>query len=54
MFDRLKKVIIDRAAELGVTEYEIYYSSSSSSAAETLGHEISALTSSTAGGICFR
>ncbi len=54
MFNSLKKAIIDRAAELGVTEYEIYYSSNSSASAETLGHEISALTSSTSGGICFR
>ncbi|MBQ6789446.1 MAG: TldD/PmbA family protein [Clostridia bacterium] len=54
MFDRLKNAIARRAAELGVTEYEIYYSSNSSSAAETLGHEISSLTSSTSGGICFR
>ena len=45
MFDRLKNAIARRAAELGVTEYEIYYSSNSSSAAETLGHEISSLTS---------
>ncbi len=54
MFEKLKKAIIDRAYELGVTEYEIYYSVGLSSSAETFGHEISALTSSTSGGICFR
>ena len=53
-FELLKEAIIKRAAELGVTDYEIYYESSSKSSAETLGHEISALNSSEAGGICFR
>lgn len=54
MFDVLVKAIKARAEELGVTEYEIYYAESSSSSAETLGDEISALNSSTGGGICFR
>ena len=53
-FELIKKALTDSAKELGISEYEIYYSSSSSMSAETLGNEISSLTSSTNGGLCFR
>ncbi len=53
-FELLKEAIEKRADELGVTEYEIYYESSAKASAETLNHEISSLSSSEAGGICFR
>lgn len=53
-FELLKEAIEKRAEELGVTEYEIYYESSAKASAETLNHEISSLSSSEAGGICFR
>ena len=53
-FNVLKEAIEKRASELGVKEYEIYYESSSKSSAEALGDEISSLSSSESGGICFR
>ncbi len=53
-FEVLKKTLIESAKELGIAEYEIYYSSRAGMSAETLGREISSLTSSTSGGLCFR
>ncbi|MBQ1213282.1 MAG: TldD/PmbA family protein [Clostridia bacterium] len=53
-FELLKKAIAESAAELGITEYEIYYESEASVSAETLKDEISSLSSNVSGALDFR
>ncbi len=53
-FNEIKTAIAATAAEMGISEYEIYESTVSSISAKTLGDEISSLRSSVKGGICFR
>ncbi len=53
-FESIKQAIIETAAEMNITEYEIYESEVASASAQTLGEEISAFKSSVKGGICFR
>ena len=53
-FNAIKKAVADTAAKLGLEEYELYYVQDSGVSAETLKHEISALSSSVSGGVCFR
>lgn len=53
-FELLKKAIAESAAELGITEYEIYYESESSVSAETLKDEISSLSSNVSAALDFR
>lgn len=53
-FDALKAVIQKTAEKFGVTEYEIYYMSSSDISVDTLNKEISSFSSGVAGGLCLR
>ena len=53
-FNAIKKAVADTASKLGLSEYELYYVQDSSVSAETLKHEISALSSAVSGGVCFR
>lgn len=53
-FDLLKKAVAESAAELGITEYELYYESEASTSAETLKDEISSLSSSVGASIDLR
>ena len=50
----IKQTVFDAASELGITEYEIFYTSDSSVSAETLKDEISAFAYGVSGGVCFR
>ncbi len=53
-FSEIKSIIAERAAELGIAEYEIYYMSSDDTTVETLNREINGFSSGTRGGICLR
>ncbi len=53
-FEELKNALISAAERAGIEQYEIYYQVDESISAETLKQEISAFSSSTSGGICFR
>ena len=53
-FNALKAAIQNAAKKLGVTEYEIYYMSSSDISVDTLNNEISNVSSGLAGGLCLR
>ena len=53
-FDEIKKVIADAAREAGIEQYDVYYSTGSSTDVETLNDEISNFSSSVSGGLCFR
>ena len=53
-FETIKSAIASALSELGVTEYEIYYMSSTDTTVETLNREISTFTSGEHGGLCLR
>lgn len=53
-FNAIKKAVAETAAKIGLEEYELYYVQDSGVSAETLKHEISALSSAVSGGVCFR
>ena len=53
-FNKIKQAIAQAAARAGIAEYEIYYMQDRSVSAETLKHEISSLTGTISGGLCFR
>ncbi len=54
ILNEYKEIILERARELGLSEYEIYYMRGDSTSVETLEHEVNAFSSSTGGGISFR
>ena len=53
-FDLIKNSLVSALAEKGITEYEIYYTSSSDNSIGTLNREVNSFTSSTSGGLCLR
>lgn len=53
-FNAFKKIVIAKAQELGLTEYELYYQCAESTTVGVFQHEINEFTSSTEGGVCFR
>ena len=53
-FNTFKKHVIAACEEMGITEYELYYSASESTSVETFRHEINEFTASRDGGVCFR
>ena len=53
-FNAIKKAVAETAAKIGLEEYELYYVQDSGVSAETLKHEISALSSAVSGGVCLR
>ena len=53
-FNEFKNHVIATCAELGITEYELYYCASESVSVETYRHEVSEFTASRDGGVCFR
>ena len=53
-FNEFKNHVIAACEEMGITEYELYYSASESTSVETFRHEINEFTASRDGGVCFR
>lgn len=53
-FKEFKNHVIAACEEMGITEYELYYSASESTSVETFRHEINEFTASRDGGVCFR
>ena len=53
-FNAFKQIVIDKCAELGIEEYELYYQSAESTSVSAFQHEINQFTGSTEGGVCFR
>ena len=53
-FSEFKEIVIARAAEMGITEYELYYQAAESTSVSAFQHELNQFTSSTEGGVCFR
>ena len=53
-FIEFKKAVIAACAELGITEYELYYQSGSDTSIGVFAHEINEFSSSEGGGVCLR
>lgn len=53
-FNEFKNHVIAACEEMGITEYELYYSASESTSVETFRHELNEFTASRDGGVCFR
>lgn len=53
-FNTFKNMVIARAEELGITEYELYYASSASTMVKVFQSEIDQFSASEEGGVCFR
>ena len=53
-FNGFKKCVIARCNELGIKEYELYYTSGESTTVGVFQDSISEFTASVEGGVCFR
>ena len=53
-FQNFKNAVIAKCAELGITEYELYYQCAQSTSVDTFQHSVNEFTASQEGGVCFR
>jgi len=53
-FNEFKKLVIARAQEMGLADYELYYQAAESTSVSAFQHELNQFTSATEGGVCFR
>ena len=53
-FNAFKEAVIAKCAQMGITEYELYYENAESTSIGAFQHEINQFTCSTEGGVCFR
>ena len=53
-FNTFKNAVIAKCAELGITEYELYYQVGGSTSVDVFMHEINEFSSALDGGVCFR
>lgn len=53
-FNAFKEAVIAHCAELGISEYELYYQTSESTSVGAFQQEINQFTGSVEGGVCFR
>ena len=53
-FNEFKQAVIAKCAELGISEYELYYQVGGSTSVEVFKHEINEFSSSLTGGVCLR
>ena len=53
-FNTFKKIVIEKCAEMGIEEYELYYTTAESTTVSAFQQEINEFTSSKEGGLCFR
>ncbi|MBE6924767.1 MAG: TldD/PmbA family protein [Ruminococcaceae bacterium] len=52
--EEFKKKIAEKCAEMGISEYEIYYEIGESASVKVFQQEVNQFTSSVEGGVCFR
>ncbi len=53
-FQEFKQAVIEKCAQLGIEEYELYYQRAESTSISAFQHEINQFTGSAEGGVCFR
>ena len=53
-FQTFKNLVIEKCAQLGIKEYELYYTTAESTTVSVFQQEINEFTSAKEGGVCFR
>ena len=53
-FNAFKATVIEKCAQMGIEDYELYYQSAQSTSISAFQHEINQFTGSIEGGVCFR
>ena len=53
-FVQFKTLVAEKAAEMGIAEYELYYETSESTTVGAFANEINQFSSAVSGGVCFR
>ncbi|MBQ7817695.1 MAG: TldD/PmbA family protein [Oscillospiraceae bacterium] len=53
-FNAFKQIVIEKCAQRGIEEYELYYQGGASTSVSAFQHEINQFTGTTEGGVCFR
>lgn len=53
-FSEFKKICMDKAQKMGLTEYELYYQAGQGVSVEVFQHEVNEFSASNEGGVCFR
>ena len=53
-FNEFKEIVIAKAQDMGLADYELYYQAVESTSVSTFKREIDQFTASTEGGVCFR
>ncbi len=53
-FNGFKKIVVEKCAQMGIEDYELYYQSGESTSVSAFQHEINQFTGTTEGGVCFR
>ena len=53
-YQSFKNAVVAKCEAMGITEYELYYQSGSSTSIDTFRHEINEFSASESGGVCFR
>ena len=53
-FNEFKQAVIAKCAEMGITEYELYYQVGGGTSVDVFMHDLNEFTSSLEGGVCFR
>lgn len=53
-FHDFKNCVIEKAQQMGISEYELYYQGSDSTSVSAFQHALNQFTASTEGGVCFR
>ncbi|MBQ7341613.1 MAG: hypothetical protein IJW41_05540, partial [Oscillospiraceae bacterium] len=54
LFAEFKKICMEKAQALGLTEYELYYQAGQGVSVEVFQQEINEFSASNEGGVCFR
>ena len=53
-FEEIKEILFDAASKAGLTDYDVYYRTSTELSSDALNHEPNASSFGTAGGVSFR
>ena len=53
-FNAFKNAVIAKCADMGITEYELYYEMGESTSVDAFMHTLNEFSSSVSGGVCFR
>lgn len=53
-FQEFKNLVVEKAGQMGIEEYELYYEAGQSTSVSAFQHELNEFSASSEGGVCFR